>query len=163
MLRSVALPGPGSLPRALTALELGFIRFAARHGLLIVRLSLGLVFLWFGALKVCGVSPVAGLVTEVLFALSPRLGLQLLGWTEIVIGLSLVSRVGLRAVMWVFFAHMSGTFLVLFLHPDLAFQGSNPLVLTTLGEFVVKNVVLMAAGLAVVSTSLSSRSRGPIP
>jgi putative oxidoreductase len=167
MLRSAALPGSrppacaaaasaANLSHLVTTLEQGFIRFAGRHGLLIVRLSLGLVFIWFGALKVCGVSPVAGLVAKVLFALPPRFGLQLLGWTEILVGLSLVSRVGLRAAMWVFFAHMSGTFLVLFLYPDLAFQGSNPLVLTTMGEFVVKNVVLMAAGLAVVSTSLSS-------
>jgi putative oxidoreductase len=148
-------------PRSFSVLEQAFVRFAGRHGLLIVRLSLGLVFVWFGALKVCGVSPVAGLVAKVLFALPPRYGLPLLGWTEIVVGLSLVSRVGLRATMWIFFAHMSGTFLVLLLYPDLAFQGSNPLVLTTLGEFVVKNVVLMAAGLAVVSTSLSRTSTEP--
>ncbi len=33
------------------------------------------------------------------------------------------------------------------LRPELAFQAGNPLLLTTIGEFVVKNLVLLAAGL----------------
>ncbi len=44
-----------------------------------------------------------------------------------------------------------GTFLVLVLRPDVAFQGSNPLVLTVEGEFVVKNLVLLSAGLVIGS------------
>ena len=44
---------------------------------------------------------------------------------------------------------MAGTFLVLLLRPDVAFQGGNPLLLTVEGEFVVKNVVLAAAGIAI--------------
>ena len=40
--------------------------------------------------------------------------------------------------------HLAGTFLVLIMQPQLAFQDGNPLLLTTIGEFVVKNVVLPA-------------------
>ena len=44
---------------------------------------------------------------------------------------------------------MAGTFLVLVVKPEIAFQGGNPLLLTTEGEFVIKNLVLIAAGLVV--------------
>jgi uncharacterized membrane protein YkgB len=63
-----------------------------------------------------------------------------------------------------FALHMGGTFLVLIALPDVAFQGSNPLVLTAVGEFVVKNVVLLSAGLVVASgvKPLRARSAGPM-
>ena len=44
--------------------------------------------------------------------------------------------------------HLLGTFTVLVTQPDLAFQQGNPLLLTVEGEFVVKNLVLLSAGLA---------------
>jgi len=47
---------------------------------------------------------------------------------------------------------MAGTFLVLVLRPELAFQSGNPLLLTVTGEFVIKNLVLIAAGLVIGST-----------
>lgn len=47
-------------------------------------------------------------------------------------------------------AHLSGTFLVLVTQPAVAFQDGNPLALTMTGEFVVKNVVLIAAGLVLI-------------
>jgi hypothetical protein len=58
----------------------------------------------------------------------------------------------LRLTLLFFFLQMAGTFLVLIVHPDLSFQNGNPLLLTVLGEFVVKNLVLLSAGLAVGST-----------
>ena len=50
-------------------------------------------------------------------------------------------------------AHLTGTFLVLVTQPDVAFQNGNPLMLTMTGEFVVKNVVLIIAGLALIGRS----------
>jgi uncharacterized membrane protein YkgB len=47
---------------------------------------------------------------------------------------------------------LAGTFLVLVVRPDIAFQAGNPFLLTTEGEFVVKNLVLIAGGLVVGST-----------
>ena len=51
---------------------------------------------------------------------------------------------------------MLGTFLVFLLLPDLTFQDGNPLLLTTEGEFVLKNLVLLSAGL-VVGSQLAAR------
>jgi hypothetical protein len=46
---------------------------------------------------------------------------------------------------------MAGTFLVLVLLPGIAFRGGNPLLLTVEGEFVIKNLVLLSAGLVIGS------------
>jgi uncharacterized membrane protein YkgB len=54
-------------------------------------------------------------------------------------------------VLVLFALQMIGTFLVLITQPDVAFQHGNPLLLTTEGEFVVKNLVLLSAGLMIGS------------
>jgi len=56
-------------------------------------------------------------------------------------------------------AHLCGTFLVLVMEPELAFQNGNPLLLTTIGEFVVKNLVLISAALVLASKLGASGSR----
>ena len=47
---------------------------------------------------------------------------------------------------------MIGTALVFVVRPEVAFQDGNPLKLTVEGEFVIKNLVLIAAALVVGST-----------
>ena len=71
---------------------------------------------------------------------------------EIIIGLGLLFPIALRLTLLMFWAQMAGTFLVLVVHPGLSFQDGNPLLLLTVeGEFVIKNLVLMAAGLVIGS------------
>jgi uncharacterized membrane protein YkgB len=69
--------------------------------------------------------------------------------------------VGLRVVLLLFLLQMAGTFLVFVTQPGESFQDGNPLLLTTTGEFVLKNVVLIAAGLAVGATVARSRDQTP--
>ncbi len=76
-----------------------------------------------------------------------------MGALEAAIGLGLLFRVALRVVLLLFWLQMGGTFLVLVMQPERAFQGLNPLLLTTEGEFVVKNLVLICAGLVVGATA----------
>ena len=83
---------------------------------------------------------------------APEILLPLLGVWEIAVGLGLLLRVALRTTLFLFWLQMAGTFLVLLLRPDLAFQQGNPLLLTTEGEFVIKNLVLISAGIVVGST-----------
>jgi putative oxidoreductase len=128
------------------------IDFTTRYGISLLRVSLGVVFIWFGALKVLGVSPVQDLVTKIIYMVPKQHALLFMGLVEIVIGFGLLFRVMIRLTMAVFLIHMCGTFLVLLLHPELSFQEGNPLLLTTTGEFVIKNLVLLAAGLVVVSS-----------
>jgi putative oxidoreductase len=131
---------------------------------MLLRISLGIVFVWFGALKVAGVSAVGGLVAATVPFLDSAWFVPVLGVVEIVIGVAFATGRLLRVALPVFAAHMAGTFLVLITLPDVAFEGANPLVLTAVGEFVVKNLVLLTAGLVVASgvKPLGSRSRRPM-
>ena len=123
-----------------------------RYGLLALRLALAVVFIWFGALKVLGVSPVADLIAAALPWFQREVAVPALGVWEIIIGLGLLFRFALRLTLLLFFLLMLGTLLVLVLRPDLTFMSGNPFRLTTHGEFIVKNLVLLSAGLVVGST-----------
>ena len=66
----------------------------------------------------------------------------------------------MRLTILFFLSQMAGTFLVLVVKPNVAFQGANPLLLTTEGELVVKNLVLTSGGLVVGSTVRHRGQRG---
>jgi uncharacterized membrane protein YkgB len=118
---------------------------------MLLRISLGIVFVWFGALKVAGVSAVGGLVASTVPFLDSAWFVPVLGVLEISMGLAFATGRFLRVVIPMFVLHMGGTFLVLVTLPDVAFEETNPLLLTLVGEFVVKNLVLLSAGLVVAS------------
>ena len=122
------------------------------HGLGLLRISLGVVFIWFGLLKAIGVTPVANLVTAVISWIPSTLSVPLVGIFEVVLGFGLVVGYGLRFTLLLLWLHLAGTFLLLVVRPDLAFQNGNPLFLTADGEFVIKNLVLISGGIAVGST-----------
>ncbi len=122
-----------------------------RAALPMLRASLGVVFVWFGALKVAGVTPVAELVAHTVYWLDPSWFVPMLGVFEVIVGLGLLVGRALRLVLALFVLQMLGTFLVLVVQPEVAFQNGNPLLLTTEGEFVVKNLVLISAGLLIGS------------
>jgi uncharacterized membrane protein YkgB len=128
------------------------VRFMATNGVRMLRLALGVVFTWFGLLKVIGQSPVADLVADTVFWVPPEYFVPLLGVWETAIGLGLFFSLALRLTLLLLWIQMIGTFSVLVVQPDVAFQGGNPLLLTTEGEFVIKNLVLIAGGLVVGST-----------
>jgi putative oxidoreductase len=127
--------------------------FAALHRWSIpaLRIALGLVFLWFGALKVFGVSPITPMLRETYTFLTLPAFIVLLGVWETLIGIGLVFKLALRCTLCLMCVHLAGTFLALWLAPSHFFLHGNPLVLTVNGEFVVKNFVLLAAGLVVGS------------
>jgi uncharacterized membrane protein YkgB len=148
---------PARLYRTVSQLDLRATAFMARHGIQFLRVSLAIVFIWFGALKLVGRSPVADLVAGTLPWFLPEPTVIAIGVLEVLIGLGLLFRVALRATLLLFWLQMGGTFLVLVMQPGRAFQGFNPLLLTTEGEFVIKNLILISAGLVVGATA---RRRG---
>ena len=135
------------------------IALTSRYGALLLRLSLGLTFVWFGALKVVESSPVGDLVANTVYWFRPEVFVPFLGYWEIVVGLGLLTGKALRTTLVFFLLQMAGTFLVLVIKPDVAFQDGNPLLLTTEGEFVIKNLILISGGLVVGSTIETRRQR----
>jgi putative oxidoreductase len=127
------------------------IRALRRISLPLLRISLGIVFVWFGALKVAGVTPVDDLVASVVYWVDPAWFVPVLGLFEVVVGAGLIIGRAMRVVLALFAAQMVGTFMVFLVLPEVAFHDGNPLLLTVEGEFVVKNLVLLSAGLVVGS------------
>lgn len=134
------------------------IPWLRRWSLPALRVSLGAVFVWFGALKVFGVTPVFDLVASTVYWVDPDWFVPALGVAEILIGIGLIGGWLLRWVLLAFVVQMVGTALVFVTLPEVAFQDGNPLKLTVEGEFVIKNLVLLAAGLVVGSTIDPRRS-----
>jgi putative oxidoreductase len=119
------------------------------RGVTLLRIALGVVFLWFGVLKVAGTSPVHDLVAATVPFLPASWFVPAVGVFEVLAGMALVVAVRVRLVAALTALHLLGTFLVLVVQPAVAFRHGNPLLLSATGEFVVKNLVLLAAALAV--------------
>ena len=138
-----------TVPDRIDATLTGWLR---RWSIPALRISVAIVFIWFGALKIFGVTPVTDLVASTVYWVDPDWCVPALGVAEVVVGLGLAFRVALRSVLALFAAQMVGTFLLLLVLPEVALQDGNPLLLTVEGEFVVKNLVLLSAGMVVGAT-----------
>ena len=124
----------------------------AQHGLLLLRVSVGLVFLWFGFLKFFpGLSPAQNLAVRTIDILSfgflsPGVSLVILAAWEVTIGLGLLFGLFMRGTLLLLFLQMLGTMTPLFLLPNEAFS-HIPYAPTLEGQYIIKNLVLISAGI----------------
>lgn len=135
----------------LDALDAVIAGWMNRWGLTLLRVSLGIVFIWFGALKPLGLSPAAELVARTVYVLDPNVFVPILGIWEVAIGLCLLYRPLLRLGILLLFLQMPGTFLPLVLLPEVTFV-EFPYAPTIEGQYIVKNLVLIGAALVVGGT-----------
>jgi uncharacterized membrane protein YkgB len=133
------------------AAEATAIEKLRRISLPLLRLTIGIVFVWFGALKIGDSTPVGDFVARTLPWFNRDFIVPALGWFEIAMGLAIIAGRLLTLVCAGLVAHLTGTFLSLVMQPEVTFQGGNPLMLTTEGEFVVKNIVFIAAALVIAA------------
>jgi uncharacterized membrane protein YphA (DoxX/SURF4 family) len=128
-----------------------------RYGLLLLRLSLGLVFFWFGVLKFFpGMSPAQGLAIKTIqvltFGMVPdNIIIYGLATWEVIIGLGLLSGFAMRVTLLLLFLQMMGTITPLFLFPHETFQ-VFPISPTLEGQYIFKNLVLISAGIVLGAT-----------
>jgi uncharacterized membrane protein YkgB len=133
------------------------VEWMAAHGIQLTRISLGIVFLWFGALKFFpGLSPaqeLAGRTIEQLTGglVGPALSLPILAAWECTIGLGLISGRLLRLTLLLLFLQMPGTLLPLLFFPHETFV-HPPYAPTLEGQYIIKNLVLISAGIVVGAT-----------
>lgn len=151
-----------SLRHALDTVDAQVIGWLTRHSIGLLRVSLGIVFLWFGALKfVPELSPAHALAGQTIARLSlglltPAVSIPLLATWECLIGLGLVSGRWLRATLLLLALQMAGTVTPLFLFPDTVFT-LPPLAPTLEGQYIIKNIVLVCAALVVGATLRGGR------
>lgn len=138
-------------------LDLRITRWMGRYGILLLRISMGIVFLWFGALKFFpGLSPAADLATRTIERLTfgliaPEAALLILAVWESLIGLGLIFGVFMRFTLLLLFVQMLGTITPIFLFPQEVFT-AIPYAPTLEGQYIFKNMVLISAGLVIGAT-----------
>jgi uncharacterized membrane protein YkgB len=141
--------------------EDGVVEFARRWSLPLLSVSLGIVYVWFGALKIMGTSPVFGLIETLHPGFPQPMFSLVLGIWEVVIGLGFLTGKFLRTTIALMWLQMAGIMVGLFTDPQLFFQATSPLSLTYDGEFLIKNLVLIAASFIIIAYGLKPRvSRG---
>ncbi len=134
----------------------------ARHGITLLRLSVGIIFLWFGFLKFFpGLSPAEDLAARTIQVLSfgwvpPPMALTLLAVWECAVGLGLILGVYLRATLLLLWLQMAGTITPLFIFPQEVFS-QLPYAPTLEGQYIIKNLVLVSAGIVVGATVRGGR------
>ncbi len=134
----------------------------ASYGILVLRLSLGIIFLWFGALKFFpGLSPAEDLaartISQITFGLlSPNIAVFILAVWECLIGIGLIFNLYMRATLFLLWVQMLGTITPLFFFPGEVFT-VFPYAPTLEGQYIIKNIVLVSAGLVIGATVRGGR------
>jgi uncharacterized membrane protein YphA (DoxX/SURF4 family) len=138
-------------------IDLRITTWLARYGISLLRISLGVIFFWFGILKFFpDLSPAQELATRTIETLTsgvvqPQVSLPVLAAWEVLIGLGLITGLFMRAVIALLSLQMLGTLTPLALFPAdtwLVF----PIAPTLEGQYIIKNVVLVSAALVIGST-----------
>lgn len=139
------------------ATETSMVEWKALHGLKILRVCLGIVFVWFGALKffhgLSSAEIIAGrTILKLTFGLvKPPVSLPILACWECSIGLGLLFKRWMSFTLVLLYFQMIGTMLPLFFFPHETFT-SNVLVPTLLGQYIIKNLVLLSSGIVIGAT-----------
>jgi len=140
-----------------SGLDKNLTEWMANYGLLILRISLGIVFLWFGMLKFFkGLSPAEDLVRNTVYFFDPDFFLPVLAAWESLIGIGLITGKFLRVTILLLFLQMPGTALPLLILPEKVWT-VFPYGLTLEGQYIVKNLVLIGAGLVIGATVRGGR------
>ncbi len=132
------------------------------HSITMLRVSLGVVFLVFASFKyVSGASPAENLaiatVDKLTFGMvSGDSALLLTALTETVIGITLLTGRFVKVGLIVMAGALVGIMSPLVLFPDQMWSGNGP---TLTGQYVFKDIVLVAGALVVAAHALGARLR----
>src|SRR6266550_2209283 len=139
------------------AVDARITSWMARHGLPLLRISLGIVFLWFGALKFFpGLSPASDLAARTIETLTfgtvhAAVSVPLLATWECLIGVGLLFGIFMRATLLLLAVQMAGTLMPLVLFPGEVFT-RVPYAPTLEGQYIIKNAVLISAAIVLGAT-----------
>jgi uncharacterized membrane protein YkgB len=134
-------------------IDIKLIEFFRRATVPAARFGLFVIFFWFGALKVVGLSPagplVQGLFEQTIHFMSFPTFMVLFGLFECLIGILFAVHGFERVVLPLLFLHMIMTFMPLFVLPEMTWSGF--MVPTLEGQYIIKNLVVIAAAVAVAA------------
>lgn len=123
-----------------------------------LRISLAIIYIWFGILKPFDSSPAADLVANSVYFL-PREGFFIfLGIWETLLGIMFLIPRLTKVTFWIFILHMGGTFTPFLTLTDTVFV-KFPFSLSLEGQYIVKNLILIAAGVAILINYLRKNKK----
>ena len=127
-------------------------KWMGQNGLVFLRISLGIVFFWFGVLKFFpGLSPAENLVRNTIYFINPDIFIPILAVWETIIGFGLITGMHMRLTLLLLFLQIPGTALPLIVLPDTVWT-NFPYGLTLEGQYIIKNLVLIGGGLVLGAT-----------
>ena len=122
------------------------------YGIIFLRYSVAVIFIWFGLLKTFEISPAQELVANTVYWFTNKSGFVIfLGWWEVLIGLTMLYKPLIRLSLLLLAFHMPGTFLPLVLLPEVCFT-YFPMGLTLEGQYIFKNLIIISAALTITGS-----------
>ena len=127
--------------------------FMQRWGIVSLRVSLAIIFIWFGLLKPFGLSSAQTLVEDTMRwmpLLSPHLWVVVIGFWEVAIGITFLFKSTVRIAIALLAMQMVGTFMPLVILPTVTFQeGHFPYAPTLEGQYIIKNLLIISEALVI--------------
>jgi len=125
-----------------------FSKKMEKHSITVMRISLAIVYIWFGALKIFGMSPAGELVEQTVYWFRPEIFIPILGICEAIIGLGLLMKRFIPYTIPLLLMHMAVTLFPIFILKTICFD-SFPFCPTLIGQYIIKNLVLISGALVV--------------
>lgn len=139
-----------------------FTTWFGRNSLTLLRMSIGIIYVWFGALKFFpNLSPADQLAKNTIhlitFGLIPdNISIILLALWETALGLILIANIWRQGIFYILLIHMACTFIPLFFFVDVSFT-ELPYAFTLVGQYIMKNLIIISAAL-----TLNAHYRGKL-
>jgi uncharacterized membrane protein YkgB len=119
-----------------------------KHGVSLMRIALAIIYIWFGVLKIFGMSPAGDLVEKTVFWFKSESFIPILGVCEVFIGLGLLIRKLIPETILLLLLHMIATLIPIFMLQSSCFE-IFPYEPTLVGQYIIKNFVLVAGALVI--------------
>ncbi len=132
------------------------IDWMAVNGIYLLRISIGIIFFWFGFQKFFpGISSAEDIATRTIDVLSFGIvqapySMPILATWETLIGLGFLTGKFFRATVVLLYLQMAGTIFPLFVFPDETFY-MVPFVPTIEGQYIIKNIIILSAALVILA------------
>ncbi len=140
------------------------VDFCRRLAIPAARFSLFLIYFWFGILKLFDASPANPLVSQLLERTMPFITFDqfiiFFGWFEMLIGVLFLFRRLDKLSATLFVIHMITTVMPLVLLPAMAWQA--PFVPSLAGQYMIKNLALIALVISIIASHNYSSSSGKL-
>jgi uncharacterized membrane protein YphA (DoxX/SURF4 family) len=126
------------------------------HGIVLLRVSIGIIFFWFGFQKYFpGISSAEDIATRTIDVLSFGIvqapySMPILATWEVLIGLGFITGMYFRATVILLYLQMAGTLFPLAVFPEETFY-VVPWIPTIEGQYIIKNIIIITAAMVILA------------